>query len=389
MIFWILALIMLAVAVFCILLPLARRVESSDDALRPMDVYVDQLKELESKVAADAASAETLAQEKAEISRRILKQARSGGQKSSLGVASAGKATQIGASLMALVALPAIAISTYLYTGSPGQPDQPLYARATTNLETSSIEEMVLIAERHLAKNPNDAQGWAVLAGVYGRINRPMDRARALQELIRIGGPTPESLADLGEALTVAGDNIVPVRARELFEQALKAKPDLSKAGFYLAIAQEQEGKFEDALARWTSLANLRREDQQWQALTARKQQEMRAKLSLPQPEPQDLPGPTAEQVQDATSLSTAERTEMIEGMVAGLASRLEESPDDLPGWTRLIRSYAVLGKADEAQAAYDKAHQQFADQPDLVSQLQQQASQLGLKPPASKGDNQ
>ncbi|NKB51635.1 MAG: c-type cytochrome biogenesis protein CcmI [Rhizobiaceae bacterium] len=388
MLFWVITIVMLAIAVLSILLPLARRVEQSSNAVQPMDIYVDQLNELEAKVASDKTAAESLAQEKAEISRRILKQARTQDQITS-SVAS-GSIPSIGASLIALVGLPVIVLATYLHTGSPGQPDQPLHARATANLENTSIDEMVVIAERHLAKNPDDAQGWSVLAGVYGRMNRPMDRARALQEIIRISGATPERLADLGEALTVAGDNIVPVRARQLFETAFKSNPQLAKAGFYLAIAQEQEGKLEEALARWTDLAALRVSDPEWKSMVARKQKEIRGKLGLPEPEttPNTLAGPSAEQVEDAANLSAADRAEMIEGMVANLASRLEDNPQDLPGWTRLIRSYAVLGKMDKAQAALKKAHLAFSNQDEIILQLQQQAIQLGLKPPVSKEEN-
>ena len=42
----------------------------------------------------------------------------------------------------------------------------------------------------------------------------------------------------------------------------------------------------------------------------------------------------------------------MIEGMVASLAERLKREPDDVEGWLRLIRSYAVLGRQDEAAEA-------------------------------------
>ena len=221
MIFWTITLLMLVVAVLCVLLPLSRRVDSSTKDVQPLDVYVEQLAALENKVAEDAAAKEALAQEKAEISRRILKQARTGSSGSAAGAGGAigpGRTGRFGASLVALVCLPAIALATYLHTGSPGLPDQPLSARMDQNLEDSSVEEMVLIAERHLAKNPDDARGWQVLAGVYGRMNRPMDRARALQELIRLSEASPKLLTDLGEALTVAGGNIVPVRARQMFE---------------------------------------------------------------------------------------------------------------------------------------------------------------------------
>ena len=49
--------------------------------------------------------------------------------------------------------------------------------------------------------------------------------------------------------------------------------------------------------------------------------------------------GPTAEQMRDALNMSAEDRQEMIEGMVAGLAAKLEENPNDLQGWIRLARS--------------------------------------------------
>ena len=52
--------------------------------------------------------------------------------------------------------------------------------------------------------------------------------------------------------------------------------------------------------------------------------------------------------------MTEADRAAMIEGMVAGLAARLEENPDDPDGWAMLIRSYRTLG--DEKQAAEAEA---------------------------------
>ena len=66
--------------------------------------------------------------------------------------------------------------------------------------------------------------------------------------------------------------------------------------------------------------------------------------------------GPTAEDAAAAEALSPDERTEMIRGMVAGLAARLEESPDDLDGWLRLARSYEILGERERAEEAVGRA---------------------------------
>ena len=236
------------------------------------------------------------------------------------------------------------------------------------------------MAERHLAKNPDDVKGWTVLAGVYGRTNRPADKARALTELIRLSGPNPELLTDLGEALTVAAGEIVPIRARKLFEQALSLDPNYSKASLYLAVAQEQEGKFELALARWQDLAKIRRQDQQWQVMTSTKIAELRQALN---DNSQSVSGPTREDVENASQMSTADRMTMIEGMVSGLAEKLQSEPKNLAGWNRLIRSYSVLGKRDLAREAYQSAVAAFADDPTVIAQLESLAGNLELLPVA------
>lgn len=66
--------------------------------------------------------------------------------------------------------------------------------------------------------------------------------------------------------------------------------------------------------------------------------------------------GPTDEQVQAAADMSAQDRAAMIEGMVSGLAARLEEDPDDIEGWTMLARSYGVLGESEKSAEAYARA---------------------------------
>ena len=66
--------------------------------------------------------------------------------------------------------------------------------------------------------------------------------------------------------------------------------------------------------------------------------------------------GPTTEQMQAAEAMSPGDRAAMIEGMVSGLAARLENEPDDLEGWTMLARSYGVLEQFDQSADAYRRA---------------------------------
>ena len=70
----------------------------------------------------------------------------------------------------------------------------------------------------------------------------------------------------------------------------------------------------------------------------------------------------------------------MIEGMVAGLAEKLKDDPHNLPGWLRLIRSYAVLGKNEEAATALKKALDVFGDDNAARDQLNELASAMKIE---------
>ena len=77
-----------------------------------------------------------------------------------------------------------------------------------------------------------------------------------------------------------------------------------------------------------------------------------------PQPE---MAMPTAPQlseaqVQDMMALTDEQRAARIDGMVGGLAARLEQNPEDVDGWMLLARSYIQLGHIDGAREALANA---------------------------------
>lgn len=56
-----------------------------------------------------------------------------------------------------------------------------------------------------------------------------------------------------------------------------------------------------------------------------------------------------------------------IRGMVAKLAEEMKSRPDDLDGWLRLGRAYAVLGQSDAAAAAFAQADRLKPNDPDVL----------------------
>jgi cytochrome c-type biogenesis protein CcmH/NrfG len=69
-----------------------------------------------------------------------------------------------------------------------------------------------------------------------------------------------------------------------------------------------------------------------------------------------------------------------IRSMVDGLANRLENSPRDVEGWTRLMRSRVVLGERQVATAAFRRALEVFKDDTAATGEIAATAIELGLK---------
>ena len=69
-----------------------------------------------------------------------------------------------------------------------------------------------------------------------------------------------------------------------------------------------------------------------------------------------------------------------IRSMVDGLANRLESSPRDAEGWTRLMRSRVVLGEREVAATAFRKALEVFKDDSAASGKITAAAIELGLK---------
>ncbi|MGI9387314.1 MAG: c-type cytochrome biogenesis protein CcmI, partial [Methyloligellaceae bacterium] len=91
------------------------------------------------------------------------------------------------------------------------------------------------------------------------------------------------------------------------------------------------------------------------------------------------LRGPTQEDVSAAGQMSATDRSAMIKQMVSGLAERLKSDGGSVDEWTRLIRSYVVLGDKQAASSALSEARGAFANDQKALASLGELASSLGL----------
>ena len=77
--------------------------------------------------------------------------------------------------------------------------------------------------------------------------------------------------------------------------------------------------------------------------------------------------------------MTSSDRVAMIQGMVDRLASRLDQSPRDVAGWIKLMRSRKVLGETEAAEQTFRFALDVFKDSPGEQEQISSAARELEL----------
>lgn len=370
--------LMTAVATFAVLWPLSREQRTAAADGHEVEVYRDQLDEIERDRKAGLIGDSDAEAARVEISRRLLAAADSSGQPGSK--TSSPVWRRRAAALIALLVLPAMSAAFYIRHGSPQLPGAPLAGRLDAPLENRSIESMVAQVEAHLEKNPNDGQGWQVVAPVYMRMGRFSDAVRARAQTIRLLGATADREADLGEAQVAAANGVVTADAKATFERALKADEGNLKAQYFTALAAEQDGRPQDAARVWRAMLERAPPNAPFRPLIQQSlaRVEPKAAAAIEPKAPQ--PGPTQEDMAAAQQMTPEQRQEMIRGMVDRLAERLKTDSSDFEGWLRLVRAYAVMGDKDKAREAFVSARNTIGDDADKRKRLDDLAKGLGIE---------
>ena len=235
------------------------------------------------------------------------------------------------------------------------------------------MEQALARIEAHLLNAPDDGQGFDLVAPIYLRIGRTDDALRAYANAIRLLGATPERLDSYGEAIIAGAGDVVTAQAKAQFAEALKLAPADPKAQFFLGVAAEQEGDKSGARAIFENLVASSPPDAPWV-------RRVKARMAALDGGPAARsPAPSGDTAQQIASLPAGQQQAAIRGMVDGLATRLSQNGQDLPGWLRLVRAYAVLNEPDKARAALGEARKAFASDTDALRALDGLGRDLGL----------
>lgn len=146
--------------------------------------------------------------------------------------------------------LPLAAVGLYLSIGTPvalnGVP------RAEQGM---SIGQAVDELKAHLAQKPDDLQGWMLLAQTYSAMHRQTEARDAYQQALRIDANNSVAMVGWAEADSLLrDDHLIEGRSLELLERAVKLDPQSQHGLWLLGISQFQHDHYAEAAATWRQL---------------------------------------------------------------------------------------------------------------------------------------
>jgi cytochrome c-type biogenesis protein CcmH len=154
-------------------------------------------------------------------------------------------------SLSIALLLPLGAGVLYLKVGTPAALNG-VSAQAQTPI---SLPQAIAQLREHLAQQPDDQQGWMLLAQTSAMMRQPGDARDAWDHVLKLDANNAEAMVGWAESDSMLrADHQIEGRARELLQRAVKQHPDNQRGLWLLGISDFQRGDYRNAAATWRLL---------------------------------------------------------------------------------------------------------------------------------------
>lgn len=148
----------------------------------------------------------------------------------------------------------ATAASTIAPSAAPAAVSTPA---TSTDKAASAPDPAAMVAqlEAKLKNQPDDREGWTMLARAYGVMGREAEAVDVFRKLLAMSPPDAASLAqahaDLGRALGKANGRSITPEADEHLKKALQLDPNNVMAHALLGRVSYERGDVADAKSHW------------------------------------------------------------------------------------------------------------------------------------------
>lgn len=248
---------MLAVALAFVVLPLLRgRSTQPADAQRALTLAIhrDALAELDRDLAAGLIDDAQYRISCAELERRVLDEAGAAKSPSAKG---SGRWVAVVSALM----VPVIAVPVYLALGHPQAIDAPRSSPPQAEVTPEQIQAMVARLAERMKAEPDNAEGWAMLARSYFAMGRFDEAADAYSRLVKIVDGDAQVWTDYADAVAMKQGRNLAGEPERMLKRALELDPDNVKALALAGSAAMQRGDAAAARVHWERLLKLLPED--------------------------------------------------------------------------------------------------------------------------------
>ena len=260
--FWLICAGLVAIALAFVLPTLLQRTSVDDDTDKErvnVEVYRDQLSELDADLANGIVSPEQYRQDRDEIERRLLEDV--GTPPDATERKSAPATAGRGAAYTVSFGIPVLAVVLYLIVGTSaalkGVPPQALSASGPFSdgqMGQQGIEANVAALAKRLEQSPGDADGWAMLGRSYVSLEKYDDASNAYAKAAELKKDDADILTEYAFALAMTNGRKLEGRPAELIKQALSIAPENPKV-LQLAGTVEFEAKnYQQAIVYWQKL---------------------------------------------------------------------------------------------------------------------------------------
>ncbi|MCJ8323054.1 MAG: hypothetical protein HRU29_03155 [Rhizobiales bacterium] len=128
-------------------------------------------------------------------------------------------------------------IGIYAYIGAPST-----FQAKQTPLIDEKIQRIIAEIETHLTDNPEDADGWQVVAPTYLSLNQPQKAFAAFANAIKFGNSNGSNWLGLGKADLQINRGVFGDMSAVAFGKAHEKMPDNVEAMFYYASMLQNMG---------------------------------------------------------------------------------------------------------------------------------------------------
>ena len=260
-IFWLIAALLIVAALLFLLPPLAQKGQNKEEIARKdlnVLLYKDQLKELQEDLESGDITQDQFDQAKHDLERSLLQDVAPDVETkqpvlSSTLTAALGSKSAIAVALI----IPIVAFTLYDQLGAGEAGLNPENARVSVNAQghNGSIEEQVRKLQDHLQSNPDDLEGWVMLARSYYFMKQYQAATDAFARAVAMTNEgEPELLADYADAMAMANGRSMAGTPYELVKKALAIQPFHQKALWLAATATYQAKDYKTTLEYWNKL---------------------------------------------------------------------------------------------------------------------------------------